>query len=661
MKHILHVSHYIFFSCICCLQALPAEYYVKPGGSDTNPGTNELVAWQTIQKAADTMVAGDTVYIMAGTYNEKVTPQNSGSPGMYITYTAYPCTTPVIDGQNALPASHWLGLFDISEKSYIRVSRLTAINSRNVGFFTYRSDHIIFEHLFTSNTWSSGIASWDNCSNVIISSNEVVKACMGDGGSGDLQECITVSGCHGFEVRYNHVHNRIFDRDTNGGEGIDAKDACSDGKIFNNVVHDLSELGIYVDAYNSTEENIEVFNNIVYNAYDGITLATEKNAGLLRNVRVYNNIVYNNTYDGIIIADNDQDGPKDTIIIINNTVYSNGYNTIGWGGGITVVSRNSNNDNLVIRNNIVSCNAEWQIMRIRPEGLVIDYNLIDGFRGYSGGNEVEVRGTDYVEAAPLLANPAGSDFHLLPGSPAIDAGTNADWTASDTDFDGNARIIGPACDMGAYEFVQNYTNPPSVPANCAASDGTTFGSVRVTWSAADRATYYQLFRSTTNAIAGAVNISGNTGLSPYIDATVSGTNRYFYWVRAGNNVGTSTFSNVDSGYALAGIAVNCTEWNLKQKRKSIFKGKGVSPILSSYLSGGYGMAIWDSSSQQAVTGLKQLSTKNNKVWKYRDPADKSIKIIYKEKVKKKTGEHITKLKYIYQGDIPESFIIYIAE
>ena len=36
-----------------------------------------------------------------------------------------------------------------------------------------------------------------------------------------------------------------------------------------------------------------VAGDIVYNCYDGITIATEKNSGLLKNVKVYNNILYN--------------------------------------------------------------------------------------------------------------------------------------------------------------------------------------------------------------------------------------------------------------------------------------------------------------------------------------------------------------------------------
>ena len=49
---------------------------------------------------------------------------------------------------------------------------------------------------------------------------------------------------------------------------------------------------------------------------------------------------------------------------------------------------------------------------------------------------------------PLFAGP--SDFHLLPGSPAIDAGVN-DPADGPTDLDGHARIQGTAPDLGAYE------------------------------------------------------------------------------------------------------------------------------------------------------------------------------------------------------------------
>jgi len=102
-----------------------------------------------------------------------------------------------------------------------------------------------------------------------------------------------------------------------------------------------------------------------------VALSTEKTNGLLHDIKIYNNIVYANTYNGIIITDYDQDGPKQEITIVNNTVYSNGYNSLNWGGGILVASSNANNSGLVVRNNICSGNAEWQLAQVSSNGLCV--------------------------------------------------------------------------------------------------------------------------------------------------------------------------------------------------------------------------------------------------------------------------------------------------
>lgn len=59
-------------------------------------------------------------------------------------------------------------------------------------------------------------------------------------------------------------------------------------------------------------------------------------------------------------------------------------------------------------------------------------------------------GVSNITADPAFINPAAGDFHLQPGSPCIDVGTNYGATA--TDLDGNPRIVGATIDFGAYEF-----------------------------------------------------------------------------------------------------------------------------------------------------------------------------------------------------------------
>ena len=61
---------------------------------------------------------------------------------------------------------------------------------------------------------------------------------------------------------------------------------------------------------------------------------------------------------------------------------------------------------------------------------------------------------------PLFTSP--SDFHLLPGSPAIDAGVN-DPADGPTDLDGQPRIQGALPDLGAYEATPIPVIPPAPP------------------------------------------------------------------------------------------------------------------------------------------------------------------------------------------------------
>ena len=405
-----------------------AVYYVSDeSGDDSNPGT-EAQPWKTIQKAANTLDAGDAVYIRAGTYHERVIPQNSGSTGNYITYAAYPEETATLDGNGIfVPVDE--GLLYISGKSYIEVSGLRVINSAQAGILADGSSHIIIEKNYTDNTGSSGIGVW-NSDNVTVDGNEVERACHGG-----MQEFISVAGTHIFEVKNNHVHNGTSQYSK---EGIVVKDGSYNGRVYGNHVHDVQAVGIYVDAWDKHAYNIDVFQNVVHDISDsdGLVVASER-GGLLENIRIYNNVAYHNRFCGVSISINGPGGaqgkhPMKNIQVINNTFYNNGWTT--WGGGINV--DNPDAQNVVVRSNIASQNLYFQIavaQSVPTQNLTVDHNLIDGYRGTEG----EIYGSAHVEGDPKFVNSAGTDFHLQASSPAIDKGSTVD--APNDDFDGNPR------------------------------------------------------------------------------------------------------------------------------------------------------------------------------------------------------------------------------
>jgi hypothetical protein len=84
-------------------------------------------------------------------------------------------------------------------------------------------------------------------------------------------------------------------------------------------------------------------------------------------------------------------------------------------------------------------------------------------------------------AAPLFANAAAGDFHEAAGSPTIDAGANDPSNAFDADL--NARQLGPATDIGAFETAGPAANTPEPPALAAVSG---YGLSRSTFAAASK-------------------------------------------------------------------------------------------------------------------------------------------------------------------------------
>jgi parallel beta-helix repeat protein len=480
---------------------LGSAYYVSPSGNDSNPGTESL-PWKTLAKAGSAATAGVTVYIKQGIYRERLVPVNSGTADGPITFTSYPGDSVIITGVGMTPAPDWSdGLVYIRDLSYVKITGLRLLNSAHVGILVEVSSHITIEKNYVDSTYSPGIKVHAS-DNVTVDGNEVVHGCLGL-----EEECISVSATKILEIRNNRVHDGFT-------EGIDVKVGSSDGVVSNNEVYNqpVGRAGIYLDAWDSHEFNIDVFDNISHDNGHGITCGAEDN-GLLEAVKIHNNRVYRNRSWGFFVGgmgigqshsikdvelyanlcyENDvglfitgfgatsidslnihnnfiyrnahvavrasYDGsPRQymrNMSIVNNTIHSNGTLGVGWeadNAGINIFDIAP--ENLLIRNNIISSNAFCTIFVLRvPAGsVIVDYNFFDGFRN----TLYEMAGTNAVYGNPMFVDSLSNDFHLQLASSCIDGGSPSQTYNDPPDPGKPGYALSPARgtvrnDMGAY-------------------------------------------------------------------------------------------------------------------------------------------------------------------------------------------------------------------
>lgn len=112
-----------------------ATYYVATTGDDVS-GTGTISSpWKTIQKAANTMVAGNVCVIRGGTYRETVTPVNSGSSSGPITFKAYDNETVIVSGADVINSSWTLHSGNIYKATVNWSTFTTLVNGTNNSVF----------------------------------------------------------------------------------------------------------------------------------------------------------------------------------------------------------------------------------------------------------------------------------------------------------------------------------------------------------------------------------------------------------------------------------------------------------------------------------------------------------------------------------------------
>jgi len=422
-----------------------ATFYVSPTGSDSASGSSSA-PWQTIQKAASTLKAGQTAIVSTGNYGERVEIANSGTQ-------AAPITLQVASGGDAqllgfdLTGSNWvLNGFDISTQTN---------GSDGYGIYvTGSASYDTIENNYIHELCHEGIFMDPTVSHISVLSNRIWQAEMAGAqvdGTYELVQGNEVWGTQQYPASAGGIYSGCTITD---GADADAFRFFGQHNVFqNNYMHDIYTVlptnpNPHTDCFQTwgstamEVDDILIERNlcrwpVASTAVDAETGMIEGVDGLVGTVTFQNNElsdmrqgivvgsnvaalhVYNNTWDHVLeegVIFNDMRSPADEFI--NNIYYD-----VGAGGD--------------------------SYAEVPSGSPVFENNDFYMPGGASVGTYPSVE--PYISVAPMFVNygdatASGADFHLQAGSPLKGAGTTL--TEVINDFYGTSRA-GSAYSIGA--------------------------------------------------------------------------------------------------------------------------------------------------------------------------------------------------------------------
>jgi parallel beta-helix repeat protein len=560
-------------------------YYVdKATGIDANNGTSLATAWKTIQKACNSATPNSIVQIKAGTYNENVVVNVSGTLGNPITFKNYQNDVVMIDGTGTVGGT----LLTITNKNYLNFQNIT-IQNKTVNDAqgvlvetsgTSTSTDLSFKNLVIKNIkWTSSAATVPNATKnaqgfIVYGRNGGIKnitidSCQVFGNILGFSEALALNGnIDGFTVKNCIIHdNTNIGIDIIGHEGTStnaATDEARNGTVVNNICYKnvsayATSAGIYIDG----SKNVTIEKNSCYENGWGIEVGAELN-GTTQNITVKNNLIYNNQEAGMSIGgfDISTTGQVINCTVRNNTFFQNNYANDGVGEFTMTKASNCVFDNNIFYTN--SQNIIMNIENISPQtGNKFNYNC--WFTPSNDTNSINVawRGTAYTTFAgyrsatsqdansvynnPSITTPVlpAPDLHLLTASACINAGNTATVISSgETDYYNNARIGGGRIDIGANETGTG--SGVTAPAAPSALTAVVNSSSQITLNWVDNSTNetgFQVERSLTSGTGFTLISITASNVATFANTGLTNATAYFYRIRSINSAGNSAYTS----------------------------------------------------------------------------------------------------------------------
>lgn len=476
-----------YFSLIILLslftRAHGATYYVSPAGDNLNNGSLAL-PFLTIQHATNQLSPGDTLYIRAGTYFEKVFCNANGTEIAPILISAYQNEDVYIDGTGVVGND----LFVLNAKNYITLSKITFQNNyiqgakgiyvlssgeginitnctvQNIGWTT---DPLSDPYSVTPTGQAHGIIvngrTTEGIKNITITDCHIKNIITGN------SEALTLVGnVDGFLIERDTVHDTKNIGIVVAGHyswaidsGVDASlnqarngiiKSCItfDNRRFSNVD---APAGIYADG----AKNVLITRNTSYSNGNGMSAGCE-NAGFAgSDITITNNIIYSNDNQGIYFGSNA--GQLENSLLKNNTIFENGT----LGSFYSEVSLQNSTDCTITQNILIPTSSSHYAVSIfgyTVSNLTVDNNLAYRYDENAVNLYVEGTPSQFTPSNSLNENPLFVDasltipnFNLLSASPAIDKGLTIYLTVDSLDNVNNDRVVNGKLDHGALESV----------------------------------------------------------------------------------------------------------------------------------------------------------------------------------------------------------------
>lgn len=379
-----------------------------PGAADTNPGTEEK-PFKTVRRAADAARPGDTIYVMAGKYDERVRVKAGGAEGAPVAFVAMPRRSAVVRG------------FDL-DGSYIRVEGFEITADRPATAVQLNGSHceILDNYIHDMMTAVSGTVGrlspdgktrdYSAVAHNRIAYNKVYHSQYG-----------FILGGNDWLVENNEVSRLFMYTPGNRFDDCDYSRFFGKGCVQRyNYYHGTvtSEIKTaHVDAIQTFMNNGGMAQDVLFEhntCFDwgqGAMIESAPYIGSVRNWTWRGNIYSSNrpTYKGA--------WGLDVIQTPDVTIENNTFAGIPWCG---VGLRGKESTNGQICNNLF-CESQRAVVDgdrdFTPARPAIKYNLT--YKTAPLSSETNINGKD-----PLLVDPQERNFRLRQGSPAIAAGRN---------------------------------------------------------------------------------------------------------------------------------------------------------------------------------------------------------------------------------------------